>query len=167
MSKQIKEKNNGSLRTKRSVAKIKIKARLLLIKEGQILLLKQTKPNGGNYTLVGGTVEHDELVRESLVRECQEEAGITLKKSDLRLVHTLHKKKRSETRVVLYFAAVKWKGKPKSLEPKKFKSASWKPFRQLPEPMSPTVLHVLQMYGEGVPFSEIDVRKSKTAAPKY
>ncbi len=167
MAKQIKEKNTATKVVKPVNAKIVLKARLLLIKEGQILLLKQTKPNGGNYTLVGGTVEPHELVRESLVRECQEEAGITLKKSDLRLVHTLHKKKLSETRIVLYFAAIRWKGKPKSLEPKKFKSASWKPFKQLPVPMSPTVLHVLQMYGEGIPFSEIDVRKSKTATPKY
>ncbi len=163
----MKEKKTVLKVAKKAAAKLVLKARLLLIQDNQILLLKQTNSNGGNYSLIGGTVETYELVRESLRRECLEEAGILLKKGDLRLVHTLHKKKLSDTRVVLYFAAIRWKGKPKSLEPKKFKSVSWHPIKVLPVPMSPTVLHVLQMYREGIPFSEIDVRKSKTATPKY
>jgi len=163
----LKEKKDLGLVKKAPIAKLILKARLILIDEGEILLLKQTRPKGGNYTLVGGTVEFDEMVKESLIRECQEEAGILLKKSDLRLVHTLHKKKISQTRIVLYFAAIRYKGKPKSLEPKKFKSVSWHPLWKLPFPMSPTVEHVMNMYQEGIPFSEIDMRKSKTAQPKF
>jgi len=139
--------------------KFKLKARLILIDRGEILMLKQTKPHGGKYTLVGGTVENWEMVKESLVRECQEEADITLKKGNLRLVHTLCKKGKNDTRIILYFAAVKYKGKPTSLEPKKFKSVSWHSLDHLPTPLSPTVKHVLRFYKEGIPFSEIDLRK--------
>ena len=45
-----------------------IKARVILYDQGRILLLKQTTPNGGNYTLVGGTVEAEEYAREALIR---------------------------------------------------------------------------------------------------
>ena len=138
---------------------VKLKARLLLIREGRILLLKQTKPNGGKYTLIGGTVEEFELVKESLVREVKEEAGIDIKKSQLRLVHTLYKKKRLGGRIVLYFECQHFTGKPKNMEPKKFKSVSWHDLGELPSPMSPTVKHVLKKYNEDVPYSEIDWRK--------
>jgi ADP-ribose pyrophosphatase YjhB (NUDIX family) len=37
--------------------KSSLKVRLILFNQGKILLLKQTKLNGGNYTLVGGNVE--------------------------------------------------------------------------------------------------------------
>ena len=53
-----------------------VKARVILYDQGRILLLKQTKPNGGNYTLVGGTVEQEEFAVEALIRESKEEAGI-------------------------------------------------------------------------------------------
>ena len=134
---------------------ITLKARLLLINEGKILLLKQTKLNGGNYTLIGGRVEDYELVKESLVREVWEEAGIVIKKSQLHLVHTLFKKRKIGGRIVLYFECEHFKGKPKNMEPEKFKSVSWHPLDSLPSPMSPTVQHVLEMIEEDIPFSEI------------
>lgn len=136
-----------------------LKARLILINGGKILLLKQTKPNGGKYTLVGGTVEDYELVKESLVREVKEEAGIDIKKSQLRLAHTLFKKKKIGARIVLYFVCQRYTGKPKNMEPKKFKSVSWHPLEDLPSPLSPTVELVLAKFQESIPYSEIDWRK--------
>lgn len=65
--------------------------RLILYYKGQILLLRQTKPNGGNYTLPGGTVESNETAPQALVREAHEEAGVVLKEKDLQLVHVLEK----------------------------------------------------------------------------
>ena len=53
--------------------KSSLKVRLILFNQGKILLLKQTKLNGGNYTLVGGNVELGETSKEALVRECKEE----------------------------------------------------------------------------------------------
>jgi len=136
-----------------------LKARLILINDGKILLLKQRKPNGGKYTLVGGTVEDFEMVKESLVREVKEEAGIDIKKSQLRLAHTLFKKKRIGARIVIYFVCQRYAGKPKNMEPKKFKSVSWHPLNALPTPMSPTVKHVLRKFKDSIPYSEIDWRK--------
>ena len=138
---------------------VKLKARLLLINDGKILLLKQTKPNGGKYTLVGGTVEEFEMVKESLIREVHEEAGIVIKKSQLRLIHTLYKKKKFGGRIVLYFACERYVGKPKNMEPKKFKSVSWHPLDALPTPMSPTVKHMLTFFNRQIPYSEYGLKE--------
>ena len=75
-----------------ALEKITLKTRLILYHRGSIMLLKQTKPNGGRYTFVGGTIESSEFAKQTLVREAFEEAGIVLQTDDLRLAHVLHKK---------------------------------------------------------------------------
>ena len=82
--------------------KSSLKVRLILFNQGKILLLKQTKLNGGNYTLVGGNVELGETSKEALVRECKEEAGITILENDLRLVHVLQKTSINQARTKNY-----------------------------------------------------------------
>lgn len=137
--------------------KLTLKTRLLLEHKGKILLLKQTSSNGGKYTLVGGSVEKYELVKPALVRESMEEAGIMLKAKNLKLVHTLFKKKNENSiRIVLYFKAEKWGGDVESREPKKFKKTVWYPLDDLPGNMSPTVKHFLKQYKIGNPYSEFE-----------
>lgn len=131
-----------------------LKARLILEQKGKILLLKQTSRNGGKYSLVGGTVENQELAIQALIRESKEEAGINLDRDSLVLVHTLHKKKGTRSRIVLYFKASKWGGTIQSLEPKKFKKVAWHDLKNLPKNMSPTVKHVLNKYRKGIVYSE-------------
>ena len=48
--------------------------RLILEDNGKLLFLRQTKRNGGRYTLIGGNVEETEFAREALAREASEEA---------------------------------------------------------------------------------------------
>ncbi len=135
---------------------IELKVRLILYNRGQILLLRQTKPNGGNYTLVGGTAEPGETAREALVRESMEEAGIKLDRDDLQLVHVLEKKFRNgKRRLVLYFKTQRWEGHLKSGEPEKFKKAEWFDLDRLPENLTTTVSHVLKEYRWGRIFSEM------------
>jgi len=135
--------------------KISLKARLILYHKGKILLLKQTKPNGGNYTLVGGTVENHEYARQSLIRESYEEAGILLREKDLKLVHVLHKSKGGNHRVVLYFKAYRWEGELKARETHKFKEAQWFDLERLPRNLTATIRHVLLEYRKGILYSEL------------
>lgn len=135
--------------------KVRLKARLILYDKGKILLLKQTKPNGGNYTLVGGNIEKGEYIKESLVRESFEEAGITLKPKNLQLVHVLQKNTAKEQRVVFYFKAYKWEGKVRSRERDKFKAAEWFSLDRLPKNLTATVRHVMKEYRRGNLYSEI------------
>jgi ADP-ribose pyrophosphatase YjhB (NUDIX family) len=135
--------------------KLRIKARLILYEKGKILLLKQTKPNGGNYTLVGGNIEKDEYAKASLIRESFEEAGITLKTKDLQLVHVLQKNTLKEQRIVFYFKAYRWEGKVRSKEKDKFKAAEWFSLDKLPKNLTATVRHVMKEYRKGNLYSEI------------
>ena len=139
--------------------KVSLKARLILEDRGRILLLKQTKPNGGNYSLIGGTIEREEYALESLIRESFEEAGIILTPPDLSLVHVLHKRYKKggrKHRIVLYFRAHHYKGKPKSKERKKFEHTEWHPYDSLPDNLTGTVRHVLREYGRGRIYSEME-----------
>lgn len=133
---------------------ITIKSRLILYHQGKILLLKQTKPNGGNYTLVGGTVEAGEFAKTAVIRESFEEAGILLKEKDLELVHVLHKKVGSAHRIVFYFKAYRWDGQLKAKETHKFKEAEWFYLDDLPKNMTATVKQVLTEYRDGQMYSE-------------
>jgi len=136
--------------------KIALKARLILYYKGKILLLKQTKPNGGNYTLVGGNVEKYEFAKQSLIRESYEEAGILLRAEDLQLVHVLHKVKKGQHRIVLYFKAYRWEGNLKARETDKFKEAEWFFLDGLPPNLTQTVRQVLEEYRNGMLYSEYD-----------
>jgi len=133
--------------------KLSLKVRLILFNQGKILLLKQTKLNGGNYTLVGGNVELGETSKEALVRECKEEAGITILEGDLRLVHVLQKTSIKSQRLVLYFKAFRWEGELQRNEPQKFKAAEWHDLHKLPKNLTGTIKRVLKDYKEGVLFT--------------
>ncbi len=139
-----------------AISRSLLKVRLILYDKGRILLLRQTKPNGGNYTLVGGNVESFEFARESLIRESYEEAGIILRPDDLQLVHVLHKRlKRGEHRITLYFKAYRWEGELKARERKKFNEAEWFPLDHLPRNLTQTVRHVLEEYRAGNFYSQM------------
>lgn len=135
---------------------VSLKARLILQNHGRLLLLKQTKPNGGNYSLVGGTIERKEYAARTLIRESWEEAGIKLEKNDLELVHVLHKRYSKEHRIVLYFRAYHYKGSPESKELKKFENVEWWPLRELPKNLTGTVRHVLKAYNAGQLYSDME-----------
>ncbi len=132
-----------------------LKVRLILYNKGSILLLRQKKKLGGNYTLVGGTIEVTEYALEALIREAEEEAGLKLKAEDLHLVHVLHKRTNSNGhRITLYFKASTWEGKIITGEPNKFKGVAWFSLENLPSNLSETVRHVLKEYRVGRMYSE-------------
>lgn len=137
-----------------STPTITLKTRLILYDRGRILLLRQTKPNGGNYTLVGGTIEAEEFARQALVREAREEAGVQLREKDLTLVHVMHKKSKTEQRITLYFKTSRWEGKLRAREKHKFQAAEWFDLDELPDNLTETVAQVLKAYRRGIFFSE-------------
>lgn len=139
--------------------------RLIVEDNGKILCLRQTKQNGGGYSLIGGNVEEHEFAREALAREALEEAGIRVEPADLALVHVLHrhKLKKGQTLLVLYFKASRFRGEPASLEPKKFKDVAWLPLYNLPSDVSKPTLHVLQCIQQSVIYSEFPAQKKVLA----
>ena len=144
-----------------------IKARLILEQDDKILLLAQTSENGGKFTLPGGTVEDNEFVKQTLIRECKEELGIQLEAKALTLVHVLHKKKGNENRITLYFSTQNYNGTLQARETEKFKGISWAACNRLPTKTSATVKHVLSKVWIGEKYSEFSKKSSTTKIKKW
>lgn len=134
---------------------VTLKVRLILYHKGKILLLKQKRRQGGNYTLVGGNIESDETAIQALIRESEEEAGIILKEKNLQLAHVLHKNTSKGQRMTLYFKANKWQGNFSNKEPQKFKGVTWFSLENLPNELTATVRHVINQYRKGQLYSEL------------
>ncbi len=134
--------------------------RLLVEQEGQLLFLRQTKKNGGRYSLIGGNVEEREFAREALAREALEEAGIHVQPEALQLVHVLHRRKlkKDQTLLVLYFKTTQFRGEPASKEPRKFKDVEWFSPHILPREISKATRHVLEAIQRGEIYSEYPAR---------
>ena len=139
--------------------------RLILEENGKMLFLRQTKKNGGRYSLIGGNVEDNEFAREALAREAHEEARIHVEPADMQLVHVLHrhKLKKDETLLVLYFKATKFYGEPEPQEPKKFMDVAWLPVANLPDNVSKATRHVIQRLSRGEIYSEFPPRSQVLA----
>lgn len=139
--------------------------RLILQDGDRMLFLRQTKKNGGQYTLIGGNVEEHEFAREALVRETVEESGLHIDPKDLQLVHVLHrhKLKKNETYLVLYFKAKHFRGTPEPLEPKKFKDVEWLHLHRLPDNVSKATIHVLRAIHKQEIYSEFPEQRKALA----
>ncbi len=121
----------------------------------KILLLKQTKKNGGAYSLLGGRVERGEGAIQTVIRESWEESGVVLQANDLDLVHVLNRVKNNQCRVTFFFRANKWKGEIVAKERHKFKDLEWHTMKELPEQTKIAIQMVLERYKKGLSFTEI------------
>lgn len=135
-------------------------AYLLMVKEGEILLLRrfQTAYYDGCYSLPAGHVEENETCTDSIVREAHEEVGITLKKEDLRFAHILYRMHGIPApygRLDIFFTADKWVGEPKNMEPEKCDDIQWFPLGRLPENMVPEVRQAIESFQKGIFYSEL------------
>ena len=134
-------------------------AYLILIKNGEILLGRRI--NTGYYdgwcTVPSGHIEAGELPLNGLLREAQEEIGITFDKENARLVHTMYRIKHDETgdRADYFFVLDTWSGELQNMEPHKCDELRWFPLDDLPENLMHHVGIALNLYQQGVVYSEV------------
>src|SRR3989304_7290748 len=117
---------------------------LLLIKKDKILLLRRfnTGWQDGKYTLISGHLEGCETVKQAMIREAKEEAGITFKEKDLRIVHIMHRKSNGRLEYIDFFLTVdKWEGVPSINEKDKCDDMQWFSLKDLPKN---TLFHIRQ-----------------------
>lgn len=62
---------------------MKKRVRAVIIKNDKVLLIKRTKPDIVYWATPGGAVENGETNKQALIRECQEELGVTVKVKNL------------------------------------------------------------------------------------
>lgn len=136
---------------------LRVACYLLLIKSGKILLLRRfsTGWEDGKYSLIAGHLDGGETVKQAMVREAKEEAGINLNPKDLYVVHVMHRKSNNDLEYIDFFlVADKWRGIPQILETDRCDDMRWFSLKDLPKN---TLLHVkqaIQNYYNKISFSE-------------
>jgi 8-oxo-dGTP diphosphatase len=128
---------------------------LFLLRRGQILLARRynTGFEDGSYSVIAGHLDGAEPVTRAMAREANEEAGITIREEDLRLIHVMHRKSRDEW-IDLFFTTASWEGEPAIKEADKCDDLRWFPLSDLPENMVPYVRSGLERVQEGAAFSQ-------------
>ncbi len=108
---------------------------LVLTQDNKTLLLlrKNTGFEDGNYGLVAGHVEDNETLKEAMIREAKEEAGIDIKVDNLELRNVLNRHEVSNERVDFFFSVNKWEGEIINNEPEKCGGLEWFDMGVLPE----------------------------------
>lgn len=119
---------------------------IVLIKDNKILMARRfnTGYEDGKYGFPAGHVEADESFTQGVIREIKEEIGIILYPQDLKVIHVMHRYAgKDNERVDVFFAAEKWDGEIKNMEPEKCDELSWHDLNTLPENIIPYIRHAI------------------------
>ncbi|MGW7611124.1 NUDIX hydrolase [Streptomyces sp. NPDC054766] len=123
----------GSEHRERSI----VGAHLVLVRDGAVLLGRRHPDSPfapSTWHVPAGHREPGESALACMVRETSEETGITIEARDLSLVHTLDQRNPWSPfpRLQLFFAASRWSGEPRVLEPDRCTEWKWWPLDALP-----------------------------------
>jgi len=131
-----------------------IDVHLFLIQKGQILLgqRQNTGFEDGKFHLPSGHLEKDETVVHALIRESQEELGISIDPKDVVFALVSHQRV-STGRVGLFFVVQEWKGEVQNMEPEKCSKLQWFNIDNLPENIVPYAQKAIQHYIAGDVFT--------------
>jgi 8-oxo-dGTP diphosphatase len=124
---------------------------LIVIENGQIpfLLRLNTGWKDGHYGLISGHVEPNETLAEAMVREAKEEAGITIKSTDLELVYTQSRPDKQTpggSRLDFFFVTKAYTGTITNREPEKCARIDWFSLDALPANIVENITAALKEY---------------------
>ena len=85
------------------MSNIRIRVAGILVKDGKILLVRHEKNDKSYWLLPGGGMDFGETAEEALIREFQEEVGLTIKVGKLVIVHDSVPPTRHRQNLNLYF----------------------------------------------------------------
>lgn len=103
---------------------------VLVCRENDEVLFLQRANTGyadGQWSVPAGHVEFGENATTAAVRECIEEIGVKVDRSDLSLVLVQHKRDPidGDERVDLFFRTARFAGEPQNCEPQKCAQLKW------------------------------------------
>lgn len=128
----------------------------LFLKRGdEVLLLRrfQTGYEDGNYSVIAGHADGGEDVFTAMIREAEEEAGITISRGDLSVTQVMHRKSGGDERVDYFFTCENWTGSIQIAEPEKCDELIWANVHALPENTIPYIHAALENNRRGIAFS--------------
>ncbi len=133
-------------------------AHLVLLRDGCVLLGERHPDSAfapSTWHLPAGHREAAESTIACMIRETEEETGLTLDEADLSLVHTLDLRDpgSSVPRIQLFFTAAQWDGEPAVKEPNCTTQWAWWPLTALPEPVVDYTRAALDAIAQNIPYS--------------
>lgn len=129
---------------------------LILINDDKILLLRRfnTGYQDGNYSLVAGHLDGNETVKQCIIREASEEAGIIVNPEDLEVVHIMHRLTPNREYFDIYLRTKKWTGNIINMEPNKCDELKWYNIKNLPNNILPEVKLALDNITNNIYYGE-------------
>lgn len=126
---------------------------LILVRDDRILMLRRynTGYEDGNYSVVAGHLDGGEELKDAMIREAREEAGIDVCRSNLEVVGVMHFK--GDTEYVHFFLKTSiWSGEITNTEPDKCDDLSWFDIHDLPDNTVPYIRKAIENYCNGIWF---------------
>ena len=129
---------------------------LILRKNDQILLLKRNNTGymDGYYSFPGGHIEEGESAIEAVIREGKEEINVDVKKEDLNLILTMHRKTSEREYLDLFFEAKKYTNEINNNEPEKCSELVFKSINDLPLNIVPYIQQSIECFKDGKIYEE-------------
>ncbi|GAB2689599.1 NUDIX hydrolase [Nocardia thraciensis] len=127
----------------------------LVLRRGNEVLYGQRQNTGyedGAWHHPSGHLEADESVIAALIREADEEIGVTITPEDVQFSHIMHNSS-SGGRMAFFFTVTKWDGEPDNREPEKCSGLEWFAVDALPDHMIDYCRVAMQHIADGSPFS--------------
>ncbi|MBF6298980.1 NUDIX domain-containing protein [Nocardia amamiensis] len=127
----------------------------LLLRRGNEVLFGQRQNTGfedGAWHLPSGHLEAGESVIDALIREAEEEIGVTIAPADVQFSHIMHNSS-SGGRMAFFFTVRSWQGEPTNLEPDKCSALEWFAADALPDHMIDYCSTAMQHIAKSTPFS--------------
>lgn len=133
---------------------------LLLTRGDEVLLIRRANTGFGDglWSLPGGGINGNEPIKQALIRETEEELGITVQDEALNFTTCLHVAPhfRTPNEVLLFcFHATEWSGEIENKEPDKCDSIQFFPLNAIPKEMLEGSALCLKNFVGHCPFSEL------------
>ncbi|WP_165914315.1 methyltransferase, FxLD system [Streptomyces sp. AcE210] len=135
-------------------------AHLVLVRDGAVLLGKRHSGSAfapSTWHLPAGHREDMESAASCVIREAEEETGLTIAEGDLSLAHVVDLLDPDSPipRIQLFFTASRWEGEPVVREPDRCTQWRWWPLTALPEPIVEYTRAALASMSRGTPYTAI------------
>lgn len=128
---------------------------VIVRKNGKVAFVMRSNTNwmNGYYGLPSGKVENHESCGAAAVREAMEEIGITVKESDLRFVHTIHRHHETDW-IDMFYEVTAYEGELVNAEPHMHSELAWLDPDNLPDNVMEYVRFALERIAAGKTYTE-------------
>ncbi len=136
---------------------VQVKVSVLgFLSDGNKILFQRRYNTGwedGKYTIPSGRIHEGELPIAAMIRELEEEIGVTAKPKDVEFVYFDYVQ---DKYVNIFFRINAWEGTPKIMEHDKCDELKWIDLNDLPDNLVGRGKQILEDIQKGVKYAEYD-----------